>query len=250
MAGPWASVTTSPSTRRAGPWQPTRSPAAGPPVRLGEPPGASRGWASRAVARHLGPVPAAEPGLRPEGGADGQAARRRRRHRVRRTHTALQGTSPSPASSGEADAGPRGRPDDWGRHRRRGRGQAPTSSSVMMPELYSPTPSAVGKPLLRVHTAGSVGGSTRHRGRQPHCRRASTSRCSPVAFEKQSEQAMWAFCRCRCRSRRRWWRAPAASSPPHRAYMPVGAPPTSTAWWPGRTARTPSEPARPPPEQT
>src|SRR6202167_4587485 len=64
----------------------------------------------------------------------------------------------------------------------------------MMPELYlADALGAVGKPLLRVHTAGSVGGSTGvvaaslvqaglHR------------RVLAVAFEKQSESnAMWAL---------------------------------------------------------
>ena len=48
----------------------------------------------------------------------------------------------------------------------------------MMPELYlADALGAVGKPMLRVHTAGSVGGSTAHRRRQPGRRPASTSAC-------------------------------------------------------------------------
>jgi acetyl-CoA C-acetyltransferase len=74
-------------------------------------------------------------------------------------------------------------------------GKAPDLfEGVMMPELYlADALGAVGKPLLRVHTAGSVGGTTgivaaslveagRHK------------RVLAVAFEKQSESnAMWAL---------------------------------------------------------
>ena len=74
-------------------------------------------------------------------------------------------------------------------------GKAPDFfEGVMMPELYlADALGAVGKPMLRVHTAGSVGGSTAlvaaslvqagiHR------------RVLTVAFEKQSEsEAMWAL---------------------------------------------------------
>jgi acetyl-CoA C-acetyltransferase len=74
-------------------------------------------------------------------------------------------------------------------------GKAPDFfEGVMMPELYlADALGCVGKPLLRVHTAGSVGGSTAlvaaslveagiHR------------RVLTVAFEKQSEsEAMWAL---------------------------------------------------------
>lgn len=74
-------------------------------------------------------------------------------------------------------------------------GKAPDFfEGVMMPELYlADALGAVGKPLLRVHTAGSVGGST--------AIVASTlvqsgvhERVLTVAFEKQSEsEAMWAL---------------------------------------------------------
>src|SRR5438309_10317555 len=74
-------------------------------------------------------------------------------------------------------------------------GKAPDLfEGVMMPELYlADALGAVGKPLLRVHTAGSVGGATGlvatslvqaglHR------------RVLALAFEKQSESnAMWAL---------------------------------------------------------
>jgi acetyl-CoA C-acetyltransferase len=109
----------------------------------------------------------------------------------------------------------------------------------MMPELFlADSLGATGKPLLRVHTAGSVGGSTAlvaaslvqagvHR------------RVLTVAFEKQSESnAMWGL----------------SILPPFQ--MPVGAgadtsrrmcaptsggpgrPSTSGRWWPRRTGAT------------
>jgi acetyl-CoA C-acetyltransferase len=74
-------------------------------------------------------------------------------------------------------------------------GKAPDLfEGVMMPELYlSDALGALGKPLLRVHTAGSVGGST--------CNVAASlvqagihRRVLAVTFEKQSESnAMWAL---------------------------------------------------------
>ena len=74
-------------------------------------------------------------------------------------------------------------------------GKAPDYfEGVMMPELYlADALGAVGKPLLRVHTAGSVGGST-------GCVAANLvqagvhKRVLAVAWEKQSESnAMWAL---------------------------------------------------------
>ncbi len=74
-------------------------------------------------------------------------------------------------------------------------GKAPDMfEGIMMPELYlADALGAVGKPILRVHTAGSVGGSTGvvaahlvHGGVH--------GRVLAVAFEKQSESdAMWAL---------------------------------------------------------
>ena len=76
-------------------------------------------------------------------------------------------------------------------------GKAPDMfEGVMMPELYlADALGAAGKPMLRVHTAGSVGGSTAlvaaslvQAGVHP--------RVLTVAFEKQSESdAMWALSR-------------------------------------------------------
>ncbi len=74
-------------------------------------------------------------------------------------------------------------------------GKAPDMfEGVMMPELYlAPALGAVGKPMVRVHTAGSVGGSTAivaaHLVTSGVHRRVLT-----VAFEKQSDSdAMWAL---------------------------------------------------------
>jgi acetyl-CoA C-acetyltransferase len=74
-------------------------------------------------------------------------------------------------------------------------GKAPDMfEGVMMPELYlAEALHAVGKPLMRVHTAGSVGGSTAIVA--THLVQAGIhERVLTVAFEKQSESnAMWAL---------------------------------------------------------
>ena len=74
-------------------------------------------------------------------------------------------------------------------------GKAPDMfEGVMMPELYlADALGAVGKPLLRVHTAGSVGGSTAVVAAH-HVQSGLYERVLTVAFEKQSESnAMWAL---------------------------------------------------------
>jgi acetyl-CoA C-acetyltransferase len=74
-------------------------------------------------------------------------------------------------------------------------GKAPDMfEGVMMPELYlADALGAVGKPLLRVHTAGSVGGSTAVVAAH-HVQAGLYERVLTVAFEKQSESnAMWAL---------------------------------------------------------
>src|SRR4029079_654147 len=74
-------------------------------------------------------------------------------------------------------------------------GKAPDMfEGVMMPELYlADALGAVGKPMIRVHTAGSVGGSTAIVA--THLVQAGLhERVLTVAFEKQSESnAMWAL---------------------------------------------------------
>lgn len=74
-------------------------------------------------------------------------------------------------------------------------GKAPDFfEGVMMPELYlADALGAVGKPLLRVHTAGSVGGSTAIVA-SSLVQAGIHRRVLTVAFEKQSEsEAMWAL---------------------------------------------------------
>src|SRR5213082_90323 len=74
-------------------------------------------------------------------------------------------------------------------------GKAPDMfEGVMMPELYlADALGAAGKPMMRVHTAGSVGGSTAIVA--AHLIQARIhQRVLTVAFEKQSEsEAMWAL---------------------------------------------------------
>ncbi|HLX87469.1 MAG TPA: thiolase domain-containing protein [Acidimicrobiales bacterium] len=74
-------------------------------------------------------------------------------------------------------------------------GKAPDMfEGVMMPELYlAPALGAVGKPMIRVHTAGSVGGSTAIVA--AHLVTSGVhERVLTVAFEKQSDSdAMWAL---------------------------------------------------------
>jgi len=74
-------------------------------------------------------------------------------------------------------------------------GKAPDMfEGVMMPELYlAPALGAVGKPIFRVHTAGSVGGSTALVA--AHLITSGIhQRVLTVAFEKQSDSdAMWAL---------------------------------------------------------
>src|ERR1039458_10190318 len=74
-------------------------------------------------------------------------------------------------------------------------GKAPDMfEGVVMPELYlAPALGAVGKPMLRVHTAGSVGGSTALVA--AHLVASGIhERVLTVAFEKQSDSdAMWAL---------------------------------------------------------
>src|SRR5262249_51166901 len=74
-------------------------------------------------------------------------------------------------------------------------GKAPDMfEGVMMPELYRAAGlGAVGKPLLRVHPAGSVGGSTAIVAASL-VQAGIHERVLTVAFEKQSESnAMWAL---------------------------------------------------------
>ncbi len=74
-------------------------------------------------------------------------------------------------------------------------GKAPDMfEGVVMPELYlSDALGCNGKPMLRVHTAGSVGGSTALVAAS-HVQSGTFKRVLTVTFEKQSESnAMWAL---------------------------------------------------------
>ena len=76
-------------------------------------------------------------------------------------------------------------------------GKAPDMfEGVMMPELYlADALGAAGKPMMRVHTAGSVGGSTALVAASL-VQAGIHERVLTVAFEKQSEaDAMWALSR-------------------------------------------------------
>ncbi|KAA1193169.1 thiolase domain-containing protein [Pseudohalioglobus sediminis] len=74
-------------------------------------------------------------------------------------------------------------------------GKAPDMfEGVIMPEIYlTDALGCNGKPMLRVHTAGSVGGSTALVAAS-HVQSGAFNRVLTVAFEKQSESnAMWAL---------------------------------------------------------
>jgi acetyl-CoA C-acetyltransferase len=112
------------------------------------------------------------------------------RHRSKRTDVSIAGLCREAVDRAVADAGIELKDIDAVVV-----GKAPDLfEGVMMPELYlADAIGAVGKPLLRVHTAGSVGGSTGivaaslvESGRY--------QRVLALAFEKQSESnAMWAL---------------------------------------------------------
>src|SRR5690606_30016408 len=113
--------------------------------------------------RHLGPVPATEPGLRP--GRRGLMAKQlaavvgigQTNHTATRGDVSIAGLVREAAVRALEDAGM-----SWADIDAVVIGKAPDFfEGVMMPELYlADALGAAGKPLLRVHTAGSVGGST------------------------------------------------------------------------------------------
>ncbi len=107
-------------------------------------------------------------------------------------------------------------------------GKAPDFfEGVMMPELYlADALGAVGKPLLRVHTAGSVGGSTAIVA-SSLVQAGIHERVLTVAFEKQSESDVGL---CPSRSSHRSSPEPAVTS--HRTSAPTcggRTPPTTWA---------------------
>ena len=93
-------------------------------------------------------------------------------------------------------------------------GKAPDMfEGVAMPELYlADALGAVGKPMMRVHTAGFGRRLDVDRRGEARRGRASTSACSPSRTRSSRRATRRGACRCRCRSRRRSSPAPAATS--------------------------------------
>jgi acetyl-CoA C-acetyltransferase len=111
-------------------------------------------------------------------------------HRTRRTDVSMAGLCREAIDRALADAG-----TDWSQIDAVVVGKAPDLfEGVMMPELFlADALGAAGKPLLRVHTAGSVGGATANVATSL-IRAGVHKRVLAVAFEKQSESnAMWAL---------------------------------------------------------
>ena len=111
-------------------------------------------------------------------------------HTARRDDVSIAGLVREAAERALADAGL-----DWSDIEAVVLGKAPDMfEGVMMPELYlADALGAAGKPLLRVHTAGSVGGSTAIVAASL-IQAGIHERVLTVAFEKQSESnAMWAL---------------------------------------------------------
>src|ERR1700722_6306958 len=148
-------------------------------------------------------MPAAEPGVRLGrralgcGRKGGVMAERcavigvgQTKHAAKREDVSIAGLVCEAAARALEDAGM-----DWGDIDAVVIGKAPDMfEGVMMPELYlADALGAVGKPMMRVHTAGSVGGSTAVVA--THLVESGVhERVLTVAFEKQSESdAMWAL---------------------------------------------------------
>ncbi|MBB2941123.1 acetyl-CoA C-acetyltransferase [Actinoplanes lutulentus] len=111
-------------------------------------------------------------------------------HRTRRTDVSMAGLCREAIDRAMTDSG-----TDWSQIDAVVLGKAPDLfEGVMMPELFlADAIGAAGKPLLRVHTAGSVGGATAIVATSL-IRAGVHRRVLAVAFEKQSESnAMWAL---------------------------------------------------------
>jgi acetyl-CoA C-acetyltransferase len=111
-------------------------------------------------------------------------------HRSKRTDVSMAGLCREAIDRALADAG-----TDWAQIDAVVLGKAPDLfEGVMMPELYlADAIGGTGRPLLRVHTAGSVGGATANVAASL-VRAGVHRRVLAVAFEKQSESnAMWAL---------------------------------------------------------
>jgi acetyl-CoA C-acetyltransferase len=111
-------------------------------------------------------------------------------HRSKRLDVSMAGLCREAIDLALADAG-----TDWSQIDAVVLGKAPDLfEGVMMPELFlADAIGATGRPLLRVHTAGSVGGTTGIVA-SSLVRSGAHRRVLAVAFEKQSESnAMWAL---------------------------------------------------------
>ncbi|WP_433830190.1 thiolase domain-containing protein [Actinoplanes sp. CA-015351] len=111
-------------------------------------------------------------------------------HRTRRIDVSMAGLCREAIDRALTDSG-----TDWSQIDAVVLGKAPDLfEGVMMPELFlAGAIGAAGKPLLRVHTAGSVGGATAIVATSL-IRAGVHRRVLAVAFEKQSESnAMWAL---------------------------------------------------------
>jgi acetyl-CoA C-acetyltransferase len=111
-------------------------------------------------------------------------------HRSKRTDVSMAGLCREAIDRALADAS-----TDWSQIDAVVLGKAPDLfEGVMMPELFlADALGATGKPLLRVHTAGSVGGATANVAASL-VKAGVHHRVLAVAFEKQSESnAMWAL---------------------------------------------------------
>jgi len=111
-------------------------------------------------------------------------------HRSKRTDVSMAGLCREAIDRALADAS-----TDWSQIDAVVLGKAPDLfEGVMMPELFlADALGATGKPLLRVHTAGSVGGATANVAASL-VKAGVHRRVLAVAFEKQSESnAMWAL---------------------------------------------------------
>ncbi|BCJ41211.1 acetyl-CoA acetyltransferase [Actinoplanes ianthinogenes] len=111
-------------------------------------------------------------------------------HRTRRTDVSMAGLCREAIDRALIDAGV-----DWPQIDAVVLGKAPDLfEGVMMPELFlAGAIGAAGRPLLRVHTAGSVGGATANVA-TTLVKAGVHRRVLAVAFEKQSESnAMWAL---------------------------------------------------------
>src|SRR5580700_1347109 len=179
--GSWWPASSASGRRRAGSWTGRPGPLSATPPRARV---SSRTWSAR---------------WRPSRPATGGVEMAQRtavvgvgqtHHRAKREDVSIAGLVREAAARALEDAGM-----DWSDIDAVVIGKAPDMfEGVVMPELYlAPALGAVGKPMIRVHTAGSVGGSTALVA--AHLVSSGThERVLTVAFEKQSDSdAMWAL---------------------------------------------------------